>query len=242
MSLNQIGIIMNFLAGLLLAPQIFGEDKLISWGKVWVNFLIRPREKLLKTVNALVDDLEDEKPLAAFRKFLGYAIAFLSFIMWAVVNLTAVTYMFVFPSQQAVINRLQEFLHTNPKDMDEMYLLFFFIFFLLSLMLFAGIFYLHLVMNQKLNIRLLLISIAIIVISLLSIANKAFGITILWIVTFPFIIITPVVLFSIIVGLLGIILESLMLSLSRHEGLKGIFTALGVISFFLGSILQFIAG
>src|SRR5688572_20316993 len=31
MSINQIGILFDFLAGFLLAPEIFGEQKLIQW-------------------------------------------------------------------------------------------------------------------------------------------------------------------------------------------------------------------
>jgi hypothetical protein len=31
MSINQIGNLLNFVAGFLLAPDIFGEEKLIKW-------------------------------------------------------------------------------------------------------------------------------------------------------------------------------------------------------------------
>jgi len=47
MLLNQIGILFNFLAGFLLAPDIFGEKKLIEWENSIKNRL-RRSENLLR--------------------------------------------------------------------------------------------------------------------------------------------------------------------------------------------------
>jgi hypothetical protein len=77
MSINQCGVLLNFLAGILLAPHIFGEKKLKDWEDNFKAMIPRIERRFLK-MTFISSDRED-KPSYLFY-FLGSVVGILFFL------------------------------------------------------------------------------------------------------------------------------------------------------------------
>ena len=239
MSINQIGIIFNFLAGFLLAPDIFGEDKLIGWENTVKNTLHRMERALTKMFLRFVSS-DGERP--QYRFFALFAGALTLFLLCVLITLWREPYILLSasPSTSTFLQNVLQDRYSN--EFSDFAWIFLIIGVLSALFMYREYIW-HVKGKAKVNVPILIGLLFFFSLSILSIFNRSLSyllLTIAGTLLFSF----PILglLLILLIGVSGIMLDFLIGSISRKEGIKGTFTTLGVLSFVIGNLLQFFAG
>ena len=240
MSLNQVGILFNFLAGFLLAPDIFGEEKLLKWDHDLKKLLFRLAGKVR---NFNFQSSSDSKSDYFFNVLVGGIVSivifyFLSFPLRAFYQLLseAESLSGLTQSLQAKID------HYNPDD-----LLPFIGYFILMILFFSLLTIRDLILyfktRKKMYTPILIVTLFLLSVGLLGMFSPPMLILLWMVVALVFFgLIGVIFLCASLVALAGLSVQLLILSLANQRGLRGAITAIGVISFIVGNILQFLAG
>jgi hypothetical protein len=155
----------------------------------------------------------------------------------------AVAYWMWLRAGSSITSFLQNLISNNDAAMSRLFSLVFIPVFLLSIVGVIGSFIRHRRVKTQGSVSAFVIYAFLLFIGLLSFFNASLSYLILFVIVAPAILLILLLIFLAVTlfALLGTALGFLIWTLSNKKGLRGALTVLGIASFILGNILQFLA-
>ena len=241
-SLNQVGIFFSFLSGILLARDIFGEERLIMWDRSLRVALRKINHNLIRVSLFFSPTVLNLRPnyLGSFASLLVIGV-FLAVPIFITVILYAIPYWLWLEAGSTTIfvqNIIRNVYGKSFQPLSVLFLAMLAVSVIKSVIAFIS----YRRGKQNLELTNLMFIILWFLTGLFGIINVFVGYLFFLVSASPVLLFFSIFFISLIVELVRAALELLLRAVLRKRGLRGTFTVLGVLFFILGNILQFFAG